>query len=278
MFGRNAIIGFSLAVTFLFGVPPVWADGPADKPEQISASDLKLEVDSLQTLYHFQFTAEQMRSLADIAPRTARQDRPRKPGKVSDEYRQQLLDLRNALIDANDDENIDNLEDKLDELAQNEKPTLDDDIELTAAARQRVPEVLRRLKPAQLAHYLGYIEDEVLDPREHLRASLEKVRELKRDEWKEKRDEIAEEIGWLVTGVDADQSGRVSDRVVALLSKVRGLSAEEFKKQRNELDRAAEQIIGDVGPAAVLQHTVEHALAELLSNPRLGAALKARLR
>ena len=37
-------------------------------------------------------------------------------------------------------------------------------------------------------------------------------------------------------------------------------------------------IVGDVGPTEVLRHLVEHALAELLSNPRLEAALAERLK
>ncbi len=257
----------------------VAAEKPTEsRPEQTSASNLQLEVQALQTLYHLRFTIEQMQFLARLAPQTAQRDHPRKPGEVSEDYRQLLDDLRNALLDANDDEGIDNLEEKLDELTETEKPTLDNDIELTAAARRHAPEVLRKLKPSQLAYYFGYVEDEVADPRERLYESIEKVRGLKDKEWEEKRDEIAEEVGWLVAGVDADRSGRIRARAAALLSQARGLSAAEFKKQQGELEKTADRIVGDVSSVAVLEHTVEHALAELLSNPRLTAALAARLR
>jgi hypothetical protein len=247
-------------------------------PEQLSTNDLNLEVQALQTLYHFKFTAEQMRSLAKVARETAEPPRPRKKAKASDDYRQVLLDLRSALIDANDEDSIDNLEDKLDELTESEKPTLDDDVELTAAARKHAPQVLGRLKPPQLAAYIGYVADDVADPVERVRTALAEVRGLKRDEWKTKRDEIAEEVGWLVAGVDEEKSARVSDRVVALLSKARSLTDAEFTRQQAELEKAAEEIAGGVHPAAVLEHVAEHALAELLSNPRLGAALRARFK
>lgn len=249
---------------------------PAD-PEQSSASELKLEVQALQALYRFQMTPAQMRFLATLTPRTAPAQKPREPGKVSDDYRQLLLDLRAALLDVNDEENIDSLEDKLDQLTEDEKPTLDNDVEMSLEARKRAPEVLRRLKPSQLARYLGYVEDDVADPRERLRDGLEQVRGAPADEWEAKCEEIAEEVGWLVVGVDVEKSGRVTQRAAGLLSKARGLSAEEYKKQRHELVREADRIVGDVGPVVVLEHTIEHALAELLSNPRLASALTARL-
>ena len=246
-------------------------------PEQSSASELKLEVQVLQALYRFQMTPAQMRFLATLAPRTAPAPRHRKPGEVSDDYRQLLLDLRGALLDVNDEENVDSLEDKLDQLTEDEKPALDDDIEMSREARKSAPDVLRRLKPSQLAHYLGYVEDDVADPHERLRDGLAQVRAAPEDEWEAKRDEIAEEVGWLVVGVDLKNSGRITARAAAILSKARGLSAEDHKKQRLELEREADTIVGDVGPATVLEHTIEHALAELLSNPRLASALAARL-
>lgn len=249
---------------------------PAD-PEQSSASELKLEVQALQALYRFQMTPAQMRFLATLALRTAPTPRPRKPGEVSDDYRQLLLDLRGALLDVNDEENVDSLEDKLDQLTEDEKPTLDDDMEMSSEARKRVPEVFRQLKPSQLAHYLGYVEDDVADPHERLRDGLEQVRAARADDWEAKRDEIAEEVGWLVVGVDVEKSSRVAARAAALLSKARSLSAEDYKKQRHELEHEADRIVGDVGAVAVLEHTIEHALAELLSNPRLASALAARL-
>jgi hypothetical protein len=270
-----ATVGFSLLSV---GLPLLTSSVQADAPRApASPADLKMEVQALQTLYHFKFTHEQLQALTRVAKQTAQPHRERKPGKISEEYEQVLTDLRNALIDANDEDGIDNLEDKLDEVAESESVDLDNDVEVTAAARQRVPEMVRQLKPSQLASYLGYIADDALDPSEHLRNNLGKVRDLKGDKWKEKRDEIADDVAWLVAGADADKAGCVHDRVVALLSKTHSLSARDFMSQQGELEKEAEKIIGDVSAAAVLEHTVERALAELLSNPRLEAALKARL-
>ena len=165
------------------------------RPDTPSPSDLKLEVQALQTLYRFQFTPQQMQRLVRIAADTAPPPRRRQPGRVSEEYSQALSDLRGALLDATDEDRIDQLEDRLEELAESEKPDLDEDIALTAAARRRAAEVLGQLKPAQLAHYLGYLDEDVADPLERLQAGLGQARKLQGDAWDSRRDEIAEEVG-----------------------------------------------------------------------------------
>ena len=58
----------------------------------------------------------------------------------------------------------------------------------------------------------------------------------------------------------------------------RALKDDEFKKERPELEKTARQIVGEVGPLDVLRHAVERSLADLLSNPRLAAAIDARLK
>jgi hypothetical protein len=250
--------------------------GKVAKPAATSIYDLYQEVQVLLTLHYLKMTPEQMQALRKVARETAGPARARDNAKVSDEYREVLTDLRNALVDANDDQRIEDLEDKLDELDASEKPGLDD-VEVTAAARKRVPEVLRQMKLAQLVAYLAYVDEDVVDPLDRLLDALESVRGLKPAEWKEKRDEVAEEVAWLVAGVDADRADRVNDQVVALLSKARGLGDAEFKAGRADLTKEARKIRGDVSPGRVLQHVVERAVAEMLSNPRLMAALDARL-
>ena len=66
--------------------------------------------------------------------------------------------------------------------------------------------------------------------------------------------------------------------MVQLLIQVRALTEDEFKAQRGEWEKAARQIIGEVSPFEVMRHQLEYALAELLSNPRLEAALELRFK
>jgi len=149
---------------------------------------------------------------------------------------------------------------------------------ITAAARKQAPALLRQLKPSQVASFLGAVGDDVSDPLDVLTEAVEKLRPLEKAAFEEKRDAVADEVSRLVAGVDADRAGRVSDQVVALLATAHSLTDAEFKQQQAKLDEQARTIVGDVGPTEVLRHHVEHALARLLSNPRLAAAVEARLK
>ena len=117
----------------------------------------------------------------------------------------------------------------------------------------------------------------ITDPRERLVKALTAVRNLKPDEWKEQRDEIADDVAAALAGANADKADKATDRVVALLSKVHGLSAKEFEGQKADLEKAVDEIVAGVGPEEVVKNRAEHALAELLSNPRLVEALESAL-
>jgi hypothetical protein len=75
-----------------------------------------------------------------------------------------------------------------------------------------------------------------------------------------------------------DAEAVVRDRVTALLDRAHRLKDEAFKEKREELDKEVDRIVGKLGPTDVHRHFLERTLAELLSNPRLAAAVEARLR
>ena len=159
-----------------------------------------------------------------------------------------------------------------------ETPEIDDGIEITDAARRRAPEVLAALTARQVATHIAAYGDQFPDPLERLLEALGKVRGLKEAEWKELRDDVSDEVGRLVAGLDIDKAGEISDQVVQLLIQARALKENELKKERPELEKIARQIVGKIGPLDVLRNAVERTLAELLSNPRLAAAIEARLK
>jgi hypothetical protein len=97
------------------------------------------------------------------------------------------------------------------------------------------------------------------------------------DQWKEFRSDFGDEIARLVAGVDADKAEKISDEVIQLLIVARSLKDDEFKAQLPDLEKSAHKIVGDLGPVQVLQNVMENVLAALLSNPRLVAAIDARL-
>ncbi len=241
-------------------------------------AELSMEVQALRTVYNLRLTPDQMKALAKLAKGAAEPARKRNGGTATDDYRKALAELRDALADARDDDKIADLEDTFSELDEKETPEMDDAVEITAPARKHAPEVFKKMKPSQLASYLGFLAENVVDPEDVLVALLKEVRGLKDDEWKDRRDDLADELGWLLGGVDDKKSKKFNEAVVALINKVKALSDADYKTRQAALEQEAEKLVAEVGPERVLRNRVEKTLAELLSNPRLGAALEARLK
>ena len=150
---------------------------------QPDVSALSLEVTALQMLHQFQFTLPQMQKIRQCARDTVDKGQTPKKAEASKELRDKLLELRKALVRADDDELIEQLSDELDEIRQDESPPLEDEIKLTSDARRRAPEILRLLKANQYAAYTGLLID-LVDPLDLLHESLPKIRELPSADWR----------------------------------------------------------------------------------------------
>ena len=285
MYPRRAL---AFGIVFLaLGLAAVVAADPRKEKPKLPADDkssnedvnnLSMEVDALTAVREFQLNKAQLEALGKLAAETAGKGDNRQPAKASDKYRKVLADLRDALR-GDDEDAIDERSDAVDELRDKENPELDDAVELTDAARKQTPAYLALLTPRQVAAYIAGLDDEDLDgPLERLSAALEQSRKLNGNDWNDARDDTAEAVGWLVAGLDAAASAKVAGQAKDLLDRVHALKEAEFKAQRDDLDKEAKQLAGDVGPTEVLRRIVEHPLAELLSNPRLAAAVEARLK
>jgi hypothetical protein len=247
-------------------------------PKAITPSNLSMEVAALQMLQHFQFDKTQLEMLLQWSQGAAQKDLARKAGKASPGYYEKMLLLRKALVEGKDQDRILKLNDELDALHEKEKPALDDQFEVTELARKRAAQVYRLLRPGQLAAYLGQTADAVIDPLERLLDAMQEVRELKENEWREEKNEIAEEISRLAAGLDTVKVQRMTEQVAALLTRVRALPKSEFARQQAELESAARKVIGNVNTMDVLRHHVQLDLAVLLSNPRLPQACRALMK
>jgi hypothetical protein len=254
---------------------------PADEPPKnakVSIHALSMEVSALRTLHQFQLTPAQLRSLLKLAPETSQRMGPRPAAQVSDEFRKTLAEVRDALIASPSAERTAQLEDKLDKLFRDEGPDLDDSIEIGESACKRAPEFLRSLSARQLAGYVSLYGDDFPDPHELLLDALEQSRKLPAKKWRALQADVAENVGQLVGGLDLEKAGETSDKVTQWLIQVRALKEEEFKAKREELEKEARQIAGNLGPLEVIRNQAEFHLAELLSNPRLEAAVSALLK
>ena len=250
----------------------------AKLPDETDLNVLSMEVNALQLVSTFNLNPEQLRKLQAWAKETMDKPRKRHTAKASKEYREKLEELRAALVEANDDDRIDQLSEDLEELRKTEKPTLDDGFELSNAARSRASQALGLLKVHQVANYIAAVADDLFDPVDRLIDSLQALRGLEGSAWKQRRQEIVEDIVRLAAGVDAKKGTKLGDQVEALLTQAHGMKLADFKKKRKDLDNAARKLLGNVSTMDVLRNEVEYALAELLSNPRLAAVLQIRLK
>ncbi|HTU17365.1 MAG TPA: hypothetical protein VMG10_04825 [Gemmataceae bacterium] len=234
---------------------------------------LKLEVDVLEKLYHLELNVKQLSALLKLAEKTAAKMPAVREAQAGVEYRNVLKSLHAALL-AEEEDRISELSDKLDELQEKETLSIDDEFEMTDASLLAAPLAFRLLSASQIVAYLAGLDDEVPDPAERILSALEEGEELQGDEWKELRDETAEEVSWLVAGFNMENAAKVNKAVTALLERGHRFQGEELNKQWPGLEKAAHQLVGAVSSLVVLQHYVERELAELLSNPRTAAALR----
>jgi hypothetical protein len=243
------------------------------KSTDLSLGELALEMQALRMIRTLNLSPDQIKQLQKLVPETAMPSRERK-GKASPEFRKVLLNLRDALA-FDDEDSIDSLGEQLDQLNESEKPEIDDGVEVTEAARKAVPSVVKHLKVTQFVAYVTLVADQVVDPADELKERLDKVRLLSLAEWKEQRDEIADGVAKLLAGVDAKRAEKTHDQVIAILCQARTLSEEDYKKKQPNLEKEIDDLVEETGPSEIVKNIVQLALADLLSNPRLAAALDA---
>jgi hypothetical protein len=274
----------SLVVLILLsGIPAVGGDDdkkpPADAKNLVKGKtaqelvSLKLEVDALEKLYHLELNDRQLSVFLKLAERTAAKLPATQEAQAAAEYRAALKSLHDALL-SQDEERIDELSAKLDELNEKEPSSIDDEFEMTDAALAAAPLAFRLLSAAQIVSYLASLDDEVPDPVERILSAVEEGEDHDDEEWKELRDETAEEVSWLVCGFNTETAAKAKKAVTAFLDRGHRFSGDELSKQWPSLEKAAHQMVGNVSSLVVLQHYVERELAELLSNPRTAPAVQ----
>ncbi len=245
--------------------------------QETSLSMLSLEVTALQGLHRFQITQQQMEALKKTLGDVSENSDKRQPGKGSDKVRKRLIDLRDALVEG-DGERIADLEEKLADLLDEEEPDLDDRIKVAPEAVKQGAAFLRMLRPAQIVSYLGESSEELPDPLQTLLDVFEVVGESKDDEWNGLVDQIVEETRWQLGGLDLKKNDAIALKVRQFLKKVRTTSEKKkLDDERANLEKEAQQLVAATPPTVILNHIVEHAVAELFANPALSQALNAHL-
>lgn len=242
------------------------------KPRPADANLLSMELKALRVLRDLEATPHQLTEIARAAKTTAGGAGKREPAKVSAAYVDALQQMRRAIL-ANDEDKVEKLRTQIDELEGKESPDLDDAIEITDGAEIEAVRLLNMFSPRQVVAYAQSLEDEFPDPVQVVLDGQEEGRKLKDEEWQTARNRIADEVGWLVCGLEGDKSSKLSEQVSAYLEQTHAGEAKGGNR-----DAEIRKIIGKPGPVVLLKNVMEHTLAELLSNPQVERAAKDCLR
>jgi len=292
------LLGLLVSLSAAPGDVLAQAKNKADKtgitPAPQDVNDLSMEVNALRTLYLLRgadpdsavgiqnpdIRLQVFKNYADCAQKKEK----RTQAKVSDAYRKVLVELRGALI-AEDVEQIEELDKKLQDMRKDEDPDIDDRVEITDEARKRTADIVRRRCTAdQVIIYLASYGKDLPNPRTLIVTAMrvkEKGPVAKKptpEEWKEIRAFTIRETTWMLGGLNIDKGDQVGMRVGELLDKAYAMSEEELKKNAFDLRTESRLITEKVGPTDLLKHVIEQDMAELLSNPRLIPAAEARLK
>jgi len=216
---KRSVVGLLWVLAVIVAVPVEHALGEEPKSGPPSTlNQLSLEVSALQILHHLNATPAQLQQFRKWAKETISKESDLKPGKSSDKFRTALMEMHQALAENKNIEQIDKLTDKLDSLREEEKPDLDDDVDLTESARRRASEAVRLLGAPQVAVYMAGLVGDIGDPQARLVEALDQVRTLSNDQWKEFRANFGDEIGRLAAGVDVEKSSKIDRKSTRLNS------------------------------------------------------------
>jgi hypothetical protein len=262
-------------------------------PPPDDVNDLSMEVAALRTMYLLKASPDQAPELPDrnqfnaiahlaTAPKpTAEPPRDRNEAKVSKNYRKVLTDLRAAFI-VNHDARIRELSDQLEELTKDEKPELDDAVEITEPARNNTHRLLLYYDANRTVPYLAAYGKEFPDPFFLILSSLGAVPKGKKpseDEWPGVREFVIKEVSWQVGGLNLKKQQQIAAQVAEFLDGAYKLSEPELKKggaPGGRLKGPIGKIVNVADCTDIIRNVLQQDLAELLSNPQVLPAWTAR--
>jgi hypothetical protein len=262
-------------------------------PPPDDVNDLSLEVAALRSMYLLKASPDQARDLPDRnqfngivlcakSPKpTAEPSRDRNEPKVSKNHHKVLTDLRAAFI-VNHEARIRELSDQLGEITNDEQPELDDAIEVTEQARNNTHRLLLYFDANRTVPYLAAYGKEFPDPFMLVLSSIGSAAKSTKpsdEDWPQMRDFLIKEVSWQVGGLNLKRQQQIGAQVADFLDMAYKLSDEELKKggmPGGKLKALLGKIVNAADCCAIMRNVLEQDLAELLSNPRLLAARKAR--
>jgi hypothetical protein len=241
---------------------------------------ISLEVAAFRTLRTLRATRGQTEALLKLVKEDFVKDSKREDAKTTLKFRKALLGLRAEFRRAgmeDDDEDVKAATEKVDLLADDDE-ALDDGVDVTTAAGIASADAMRLFTPQQVFALLKSAEEEITDPTTVLLDALADGLTVPAEDWKTIRDDAASQVAWMIGGLNPKGSAKFRAEAMKWLDTKHAtkMKPPEFDKQRAALRADANEKF-KAQPIVVLSNIARHRMAELLSNPRLPAALKARL-
>jgi hypothetical protein len=233
-----------------------------------------LEVAALELIYDFKLDADQMRAMKAVAATTMSAPRKRDDPGVGDRYLNILRDLHTALIEAVDDPRITTLEGKMADLVDAKGFDIDDEIISTGPATAQAVRFVAMLSPRQLGSYFAANGDNIRDPADVI---LDGLTPEEGQTWAQSRAAAVAECVDVVAAGDAARKTDLAKKLTDWLEQTHALPPEQIASDRKRLRGDLVKLIGPVDSSAVLRRYAERDMAQLLSSPRLVAAIEARL-
>jgi hypothetical protein len=263
------LMSFSLAAILFanLATPAAFAQKTA-APAQDDPQLLSLEIVALQTLSRLDLTPAQLESLLQFSKGAASVPKAHS-GKVTPAFLKTMKDLRKAILD-DDDERIDEFKEKLGEIMDKDRIQLDDRVPISEPARRDASQVIRMLQPTQVLAYLHVLDEDDVDLLDVLETALDKGKKADAARWKAIRAQAAGDAAWLLVGSDEAKTRLVTKQLAALLD----VHHNAKPGKAPDLEKQVQELTAQLDPFLIVRNAMERDVAELLSNPRLPAAIQ----
>lgn len=244
----------------------------ADDAPSSDSVNLQLKVDALTSLNSLNLSSDQLASLKDICSDTAG-SLSDTPAPITNAYKIALQNMHDALL-SRDQDKIDAAEDKLGELSDAQDTDADPDVTQSDAAKTKAASFLKLLSPKQIAFYVADNADEIDDPAEVVLDAIHQCHGMDNDDFESLVQDTSEELNLLAGGANPAKPPSIGGKAARLLRKAHGLSDDDFKNQLPSLEDEGKKLVANMDSIQCIRHWMEGEIADLLSNPQLGAALK----
>jgi len=240
--------------------------------------DLKFEVDAIEFLLILDLEKNQKEILKKLVVEKIDFEILDIP-KYTEEYLKKLRNVRNALLEDNE-ELADNLRLELDDIVEKNMIEVDYVYEVNESSKVNSKEFLKLLRVDQLSSLISFNSDEFKSPLRMLMDAVREFPDLAKDEKQESYDEILEAVIISLAGVDVEIEKKIRKEIELFLDDVLKLAplkedakVKEKQAQNKPFVERAKKIVGGIGVMEILQNNVEYLLAKQLSNPQFANAL-----